>query len=223
MNRNTKTLGLALVVVFAMSVVASAAQASVQIEAAENVNMSGGQKTKHSLTIDGNNVECNSVTFNTNETVKPGGGAGVSTTIKMHPSYNGCKAFTFLNATVETSNCNYEVTGVNNINANEWNASLTIICSGLNTLTITAGTCVAHIGNQTVNNGLTMKSTDHGASPMNFDVVFSNAPVAVSRTDGAFCPFNGNGPSTGFYNGTTELSCANGGGVGISCTVTNMP
>lgn len=58
---------------------------------------------------------------------------------------------------------------------------------------------------------------------MNFDVVATNAPVAVSRIkDGFGCPFNAIGAVTGNYNGTTEMECENGFEAVISCTVTNM-
>lgn len=161
--------------------------------------------------------------FNTNAVVAPGGAGGVNTVVKVHPTYSGCTAFTFLSATVDTTNCNYEGSGVNSINANEWNAKLTVNCSGNTVITINAGsgTCVATVDDQTINSGIVIGNT--GNSPMDFDVTATATPVAVNRVaDGFGCDFKATGPTTGDYTGTTEMICKNAANTIIGCTITNM-
>lgn len=85
MTRNLKALGLALVAVFALSAVASAAaQAESKFMAAEYpVTIHGSQTTKHIFKYGGNEVTCENAEFN-------GSATAASSEIEIEPAYTNC-------------------------------------------------------------------------------------------------------------------------------------
>ncbi|HET7120424.1 MAG TPA: hypothetical protein VFI17_04130 [Solirubrobacterales bacterium] len=216
-----KVLGVALVAIFAMGALASSAMAVSGIEFEEPTNMPNGkvmgeQKGTDTFTVDGSNVTCNIATYNKGNTIPNG-----TTTTTLHPVYSSCTAFGFIGAEINTGNCDYEgMAGGNYEEANmKWNSGEIIINCSTTTgepnsvINISAGTCVASVGPQTISSGIHFTNTtanQNGDGRMDFDLVATNASVTVEKTaDGFGCPFNGTGMTNGTYNGTTTFRCTN--------------
>ncbi|HET7122190.1 MAG TPA: hypothetical protein VFI17_13180 [Solirubrobacterales bacterium] len=228
MIRNVKALGLALIAVFAMSaMVASAAQAENGVldlrpgAAGTKVKINGAQVNKHVFTVTESNVECNVAEFQ---------GIGEyetnATTLSVHPVYTGCTAFGFLNANVNTENCNYEGMANGAGESTEegkmltWNTGeIKVVCSGTNTININAaGVCEASVGSQTIANGLKFTNTTVEGK-MDFDIIANKAPVKTKKNlDGFGCPFKEKGETTGEYTGPTTIRCFEGN-TPVDCTI----
>lgn len=196
-----KALGLALVAVFAMGALASSAMASPALEGgAANVNLNGEQAagTNDVLTIEGTSVECANATYNPIGTTSNG-----ATNAEAHPEYAGCTAFGFLNANIETTNCNFRSMAngtFNNLNERYTSGELQITCN-TNPIKIIAGNCTVTIGSQTLNAGFGFTNTTN--SPMDFDVNTTNSSLTVTVTVSNFpCSINV-GVKTATWNSTT--------------------
>jgi hypothetical protein len=207
MFRNLKVLVLALIAILAMGVVAaSAAQAEPTIElGGATADITGEGSNTHTLTVDGSNAEC-TVKFTST------GVANGSTWVTTHPEYSGCKAFGFLNSSIETTGCNYEVMA-NGKEGTEMNfaGELKVVCSGSNKIIIKAPTsspvCEVQIGGQTIGAaGGGMTWTNNTVAPMDVILVNKSTLVIVNKTKDNFgCPLSGLGETTGSYNGTTTF------------------
>ncbi|HET7120631.1 MAG TPA: hypothetical protein VFI17_05215 [Solirubrobacterales bacterium] len=221
MIRNLKSLGLGLVAAAALWVAApSSAQATTpQLLVLNTATVSGNSIGLHTFTIDGNSVECSFAPFGAVGTVNGG-----QTWITVHPNYGSCKAFTFLNANVNTEGCNYEFMATGNESSGRWaNGQMKISCSLGSSIVINAGSgaCVATLNSQTVNSGISFVNTE--ASPMDFHLEALVATVVVNKTvDGFGCPFNSTGSTFGSYTGLSEMRCSNENGTWTACTLTDM-
>ncbi|HET7121482.1 MAG TPA: hypothetical protein VFI17_09585 [Solirubrobacterales bacterium] len=220
----TKLLGLALLAVCAMGAMASSAMAAPTLEIANaNANVMGEQKsgTNDVITVDGTSTTCENITYNALGSTPNG-----ATNLVLHPEFGGCTVFGFLMSSVSTTNCNYR--GMANGTQTEMTYSggeLEIIC-GANPITINAGTgvCVATIGSQTISSGIDFRNTTANQNSdnfMDFDLVMTNAPVAVTKNvDGFGCPFSGTGNTTASHNGQATITCNNvANGTRADCTV----
>jgi hypothetical protein len=207
MHQKSKILGLAVFVVLALSALgASAAQAAfVGIVTKGGATYEGTvELTSEQIegnaifTVDGSSVECNSV--NTSGTGKDG-----ETTAKMHPTYEGCKAFGFVSATVSTTGCNLEAMATEETSAGVFAGELKLVCETGKQITINAGTCSASIGSQTITKGTQATNvTAEGKMQVKLDSTAS--PVATTKNvDGFACPFNGTGATTGTINAHTTV------------------
>jgi hypothetical protein len=196
MIRKLKVLGLALVAVFALSAVASAAASAHTFSSEGNVNtkISGSQEGTNTFTVEGTAVECSTAKFAVvGETSSP------SETVVVHPEYSGCKAFSFLSATVTTTGCNYTLNAA---------GTVTIGCTGTNKITIVGGTCEATVGSQGPLSGIAYENIT--GSPSTVKVTANVTTVGVTKTkDGIACPFSGTGSATGTYAGKVIASGVN--------------
>ena len=205
MIRSFRTLGLALVAVFAMSaVVASAASASTFHAAKYPVTLSGSQSSTHVFSASGTSVSCEKATF-------AGEASADSSAVTIHPSYSGCTAFGFVGATVNTEECNYVFhSGATTNEAEQIYAGTTdITCPTGQSIKITASTCALEVKAQT---GLSSVSLDNNANGT--ETVGANVEKIANTVtkDGFLCPLKGTGNFTdGKYTGNTEVKGTNGG------------
>jgi hypothetical protein len=177
MTRKLKTLGVALVAVFALTaVMASAASAASYTSSTYPTTATATSAAGNDVfTTEGGTVECASHFVGTL--------SAASSSLTITPTYTGCKAFGFLEASV--TGCEYEVTAssttLSNIHIRK-------------TCTIKAGTChitvhpqgpLSHVG-----------TTNNAGGDVSLRATVQNISYTVI-TDGFLCPFNGTGAKTG--------------------------
>jgi hypothetical protein len=202
---------LALVAALALSGLAtSVAQAAsvFDIEGAASATFTGEQTLgKHVLTVDGSNVECESVVFQSVGAVFDEAGEAT-----MHPTYSSCKAlFGFVEGTFTSTGCNYRLVPWGLTSEIHFGATFSLTCETGKKLIITAGTCEATISAQSFGVGDSY-SNETGASPMDLRLKLNSVTVVVSKTkDGVLCPFSGTGMTNGSYSGNTTIRAYNGG------------
>jgi hypothetical protein len=195
MIRNIKVLGLALVAVLAMSVVAVGSASAAEFTAsAYPVEGEGGQTTPHKLTIQGSAVECSTATFR-------GSLSAASTELDITPVYEGCKAFGFLNMTVNTNGCTYKFTAGTGSGDN-YTGGVHIVCPAGKSITVVAATCTVHIPPQTP----TVNTIDFKNETGSGDVLVTWKVEGLhsNPTSGFLCPLTERAKdTTGKYTGTT--------------------
>lgn len=147
MIRTIKLLALtALAALAVTAVAASAAQAEPTKFTAGSTSgtLTGTQTTKQVFTTKNGKVECTTATQSGTFT------AASFTTSTVSPTYSGCTAFGFINATVAVNGCTYTFTGKENNKevGEETLATATVNCSGTNKITVSGGGCVTTVGPQ---------------------------------------------------------------------------
>jgi len=214
MTRTLKSLGLAVVAVLAMSaVVASAAQA--QATTAKFTSMGkypatftgangAGQET---FKTEAGTVECAS-SFH--------GVTGEATqTVEVSPTYTGCVAFGFLNATVSMEGCKYTFKLTTTlINPHRYQAHVNVHCPAGKTIKIVSATCEVSIGAQT---GLTTVDLQNSADTKSILVTPTVGGISYTVVkDGFGCPFAGTGAKTGAtYTSHSATSVTSSEGIHI--------
>ncbi|HET7120810.1 MAG TPA: hypothetical protein VFI17_06120 [Solirubrobacterales bacterium] len=211
MHGRIKILGMALVAVLALAALgASAAQAAfvgivTKGGATFNgtVELTGEQIGNVRLTIDGSGVECNVA-------ITEGTGKDGETWGRMHPTYEGCTAFGFVNATVTTTGCDFEAMATEETSAGVFAGELKLVCESGKEVIIAVALCEAKIGPQTVSKG-TKATNMSSAGKMHVQLDSIESPVKTIKTkDGFGCPFNGTGETTASINAQTTVRAYSG-------------
>ena len=213
MHGKKKVSGLAVVATLALAALgASAAQAAfVGIVTKGGATYEGtvqltGEQTPGTnmvFNIEGSGVECN--VAKTEGTGKDGETWGV-----MHPTYEGCTAFGFVNATVTTTGCNLEAMATEETSTGVFAGELKLACESGKGVVITIGLCEATIGSQTVIEG-TKATNMTSAGKMHVQLDSIESPVKTIKTkDGFGCPFNGTGETTAHINAQTTVRAYSG-------------
>jgi hypothetical protein len=208
MSRKITVLGMAIAAVLAMSAFgATAAQATPQFTCSAYPCTATGSASlgAEKFVVDGAAVECASHYL----IEKEGGGdltAGASA-VTVTPTYTGCKAFTFLNATVNMGGCDYVFHATEKVSAGVYKHHVDLVCSTGGHVLIEGGGCVVDVGAQT---GLTtVKTTNEGN---NVKVEPEVSGVVVNKTADPFgCPLSGTGAGTGTFTGSTTVHNVAGG------------
>ena len=220
--RYLKMFGLAALAAMAVSAVAATA-ASASFQAAEAPGeLHGRQTVKHVFKVEGNAVECSTAKFN---------GPFENTseeTVRVGATYEGCKAFGFINFIVNMNGCEYEFNQPTETGENQFEGTTSLVCPEGKEVVMTAGTCEAKVpGYQTetehVNQELS-KVLYHNTETEEVgtvEVVAELSGIRVNKTkDGFLCPFNGKGwTESGTYTGTTLMEGQNGGGTQVNVWV----
>lgn len=188
MSRSIRMFGVPILSsLAAVASLASAAQASsFMSEGNVTAAISANQVLHHTFFIEGNRVECAFAHF-----AAEGEVSSPSETVTVHPTYSGCEAFGFVEATVSTTGCNYVLSA---------SGFVEIACSGLSPITITASTCQATVGSQLLL-GMSYRNLAGGWLDVEAEVL----GITVTKTkDGFLCPFSGTGTAVGRYEGLSE-------------------
>lgn len=216
MIRNIKVLGVAVVAVLAMSAfVASAASASkFMSEGNVNVTVKADQTGSHVFTVDGSSITCTTAHFESAGLI-----SSPAATVKVHPTYEGCTAFGFVNSPITTTGCDYTLSSGTESAADKFPGSLELTCSGTNKITIVAGTCEVTVsGPQTFGTGLEFVNNTAGTKTVLLDA--NAVKVNVNKVkDGFLCPLSGTGAGTGTYTGETTVKGFNSGSTQVGVTV----
>jgi hypothetical protein len=203
MIRNLKALGLVLAAVCAMgALMASGAQARTFTASSYPASGSGGQKTEHVFTVQGQTVKCAKANFT-------GELKAASHSITIFPTYTECTAFGFLEATVTMNSCHYEFTIADSSTVPPTTDSVHIRCTKAgDTITVVGGTCTVHIPEQTP----TVNVVDYANSEGGVLVTSTVEGIHSSTTDGFLCPLSSTNTTdtTGKYTGSTLFKGLNG-------------
>jgi hypothetical protein len=206
MTRKLKMLGMAFVAVLALTAV-SASAASATNYTASTYGEAGTTATGTSplgndiFNTEGGKVECASHFEGTLTKASP------ELTVKA--KYTSCKAFGFVNATVDMGTCDYLFTepvaakdANGNVIADTFNAPADVTCTTttsdpkvVDPITITAGTCKVTIGAQTTGGSVDIKN-ETAAGDVKVKANITGIAYTVV-TDGFGCPFTGTGAKAG--------------------------
>jgi hypothetical protein len=183
MTRKLKTLGVALVAVFALTAVAASTASAYQYTASTYPTTGTGESAigNDTFTTEGGTVECKSHFEGTL--------SEASTDLTVTAKYTNCRAFGFLEA--EVSHCKYTFTEPTTDGKGGWHAQVHVVGAPC---TIKASTCHVTVplqnslGNVTINNLATGDvSVQANVTAIEYNVI----------TDGFLCPFNGTGKKFG--------------------------
>jgi hypothetical protein len=207
MIRNSKVLGLGLIVALALSaVVASAASASQYTASAYPATATGSNSAgNETLTTPGGTVQCDSHF--------QGSLSGASSTVAITPKYTNCVAFGFLNATVNMNGCYFILHATAHLGGGVYLAHLDIVCPPGTFIVIISGTCEVGIPAQTTLSSV--KTTNLAGGTVTVQPNITNITMNVKK-DGFGCPFSGTGHTTGSYHGDVVLSRVGGGSISVS-------
>lgn len=195
MTRKLKTLGLALVAVFAMTAVvaANASAHYVFTSAAANTSLTGAQVGNHTFVTAGQTIQCTTAKFSGTQT------GTEATAVPITPTYEGCTyAVGAKTADVTMNGCTYNFTGATTASGH---GTVHVLCpvgkvievhltnfNGAETCTLTIGAQIATNGYTAVNNG-------------NHVDVTATANVKITPHGGGGCSLL----ITGKYSGVTTL------------------
>jgi hypothetical protein len=202
-----KILSLLCALLALQAIGASAAQAVPEYTASEYPSTATSENPPGSktFTTEAGTVECTSHGQSSQ--------SGPTSTVTIASAYTNCKAFGFLNATVNTEGCTYVSHATERIGAGAYRHHIDINCQGPNTIKIIAGTCEVFIPAQS---GLTtVQTTNLAEGKVTIQPNITNITYGVLR-DGFLCPFAGIGYRLGSYHGDGVSSRVGGGAILVS-------
>jgi hypothetical protein len=186
MNRKIRTAALLLVAVFSLiAVAASSASAATTLKvgkAPAKIEGTQSETQKLTLTASGTTVKC------TTSSLTGSASATTFSELEVAPTYSGC-TLGGLTATIAVNSCKYNIIG-----AATTNTATAVVtgCAGSG-LTITQGSCVITIGNQTPGGSIVLDNST-GVTPD--DIVATLGITGVSYSGSSGCPTNVSGSHT---------------------------
>ncbi len=200
MIRNLKALGLALVAVLAMGAVVGSATASAASfhSEKETTILTGTSVGNHVFSSGSLAVTCTHATFK--GTSKGTGSAGnfTTSTLTLHPTYEGCSDNVFGGTdTVDTTGCNYVFNATTN---GTGHLPSNIECTAGYSIKVTAPGCTLSFGEQNTTGGV--KNTNESSGTTRDSKTVATVTATFTKS-GELC-FLVSGTS-GLYSGTTTL------------------
>jgi hypothetical protein len=201
-----KLVPLAVVAVLAFAAFGASAASAAEYKASSYPTTATGESASGNdvFNTEAGKVECKA-NYSTTLTA-------ASKTLTAAPTYTGCKAFGFLEATVAMNGCTYRF----NEPTGSFSATVNIVC-GATPIKITAATCTATVGSQLTGGSVAL--TNNAGPPKFVTEKASVTGVAYTVTnDGLLCPFSGTGPKTGAtytQGAAVSIKSTNGAGVEI--------
>jgi hypothetical protein len=200
MIRKFKTLGIAMVAVLALSAVVASAASAANFTASKYPTAGTAESAlgNDDFKTEAGSVECKAH-FLTGSLSEP------AASITVTPTYTGCKAFGFLNATVNMNGCDYTfyTTGV-----------VDVKCPAGKSIIITASTCETTVPAQT---GLSTVDLKNNGTGISAQATVTGIKYNVTK-DGIGCPFGGTGEKTGAtytQNAAVQVAATNGATIDI--------
>lgn len=160
----------------------------------------------HVINTEAGTIRCTNVTFG-------GSLSGAANPLSLSPTYSGCGAFGFTEASVTTNGCSYaywldEEGGLGGY-------PMDINCPAGKEIVVKTATCTMAIPPQSgrrASEYANLDSSPTGHSEIEITSKVANLTYTVTK-DGFLCPFNGTGTrTTGTYTGKTLLQGQNGEG-----------
>ncbi len=195
MIRNLKTLGVALCAALALTAVAaSAASANYTASSYPTTGTAESALGNDVFKTEAGNVECKSHFEGTL--------TGESANLTVKAKYTNCKAFGFLEATVNMRSCDYLFTtgtflkSTEEGNTHEYTAAVHVKCTNAaEPILISAGTCKTTVGEQSPEGHVIITETTK-TGDVDVQATVTGIKYTVTE-DGFACPFGGTGAKTG--------------------------
>jgi hypothetical protein len=215
MIRNLKVLGVAFAAVLALSAVAAtAASAEGKVTCTSYpCTLTGTSPLENDVfNTEGGKVECKAAFHSLI--------SEASSSLTVTPTYTECRAFGFVNATVNMNGCDYLFTTPTKIGSHEWTSGSPspttnpsevthVLCPVGKAIEISSGTCKLAIHPQTLAGHLIITNTTNTPEKLNdidIQATYENIKYTVV-TDGFGCPFSGTGEKSGAtYKQTKEVT-----------------
>jgi len=121
--------------------------------------------------------------------------AEASTTLRLAATYTECKAFGFINATVNPEGCEFVLHNPEKVGTDEYESSIALDCPAGKSLKVTVSTCAAEYKTQTGLKPIWLDD-DTSASPfenVTFEPAVSTGVKYTVTKDGFLCPLSGTG------------------------------
>jgi hypothetical protein len=191
-----KVLGLALVVIGALSAIAaSSAFAGYHIASVSGGSIVGNQTTKNEFVTDVGTVKCSIATFSGHQSTE------TAATLTVHPEYSGC-SLSGLSVSINTTSCSYRFETP--VTTPSLHASVKVLCGAGTSISITESLgkgCVVSVGEQGPLSHVTFTSTGDTQE-------WFFAAAGIKYTDNGKCPSTteGHTNSTGEYKGAVLAS-----------------
>jgi hypothetical protein len=197
MNRKLKALGLALVVVFAMTALSAATASGEQFHAGAHGTVQGLNVGEETVTVNAGTWKCKVNEFNgTIATSTPG-----SLTVK--PTHKECTVFGFVNMAIDVGTCEYRFnTPVNTT------STVDIINCGATPITVTGFNCWITFGNQS-GLGHVIWSNQVGPVPHDVHATLTISGTAYTQHSKSFPGCTNGTFSNGKVDGTTTWRAFN--------------
>jgi hypothetical protein len=212
MARLIKAAGVSLIAAIAVSAITAVAApaATLQTQEGKTVTIFGEHLAgaTHVFVLDGAKAECSVAKLTSVGSVYDG-----ATELRLHPVYEKCTVFGFLNGTVTTTGCDYVLHATTTAITDTFTGRIQVVCDEGKVITFAGGTCEATVGEQTITSGISFID-DTATAPIKDDVTAksSSAGIAFTKTRDDFgCPLLGKGVAAGTGNGNTTLTARNGG------------
>lgn len=201
MIRKLKTLGVAVLAVLALSAVVASAASATNFTASKYPTAATAESElgNDDFKTEAGSVECKGH-FAVAALSEP------SPTATITPTYTNCKAFGFLNATVNMNGCDYVL---------HTSGSADLKCPSGQSVTITAGTCEIMITE--ILELEFIKITNGMGGGLIILILIEEIIYHVTK-DGIGCPFNGTGTKTGAsytQNKSITASSTNGATIDV--------
>jgi hypothetical protein len=215
MTRKLKTLGLALIAVFAMSAVASATASAVGPEfhsGATSGTVKGTNVGEETFTVTAGTVKCSSATYTGTYS------ASTVTSQIVTPAYSGCVAFGFVNTPIDVNGCQFRFNQPTEPSKGDYVSTVDIInCT--KPMEVTAANCTVTIGNQAGLSGVTWDNVTT-ATPSHLTATTNISGIKYTQDPkGEFLPCNSSTDTNGTYVGTNTVKAFNGSGTQVSLSV----
>ncbi|HEU5105509.1 MAG TPA: hypothetical protein VFU11_06680 [Solirubrobacterales bacterium] len=198
MTRKFKSIGLALVAIFAMSALSASAASAAEFHStsAGSTKISASQTTTHVFTSTAGEVTCEKATFTGNQTT------ATAASIEVTPVYSGCHIIIFgstISATVAHNECKYKLYS---------NGTADIICPAGKAITVTGAGCKITVTPQTGLKSVSYTNSGTGIS------IAANLSGIHYHHEGFTC---GTGTGTnGTYKGNTLASGTTTAGAAVT-------
>ncbi|HEX7280182.1 MAG TPA: hypothetical protein VF255_11245 [Solirubrobacterales bacterium] len=159
MIRNIKALGLAVFAVMALGAFSAATASAEKLFHSEvaHTEVRGEQhSTEDTFTVNAGTVRCSHATYTGTQST------ATASTQTVAPTYSGCKAFGFVNTTIDPNGCGYVFSLSGTPVSGAAPGGVTIECPAGQVITVTAFNCWVTVGPQTRATGITYTNLGAG-------------------------------------------------------------
>lgn len=208
-RRTLRPIFAALLVSFAFLAIESSAASAANYTAASYPTTGTGQSPRGNgtVTTEAGTIECETHF----EATLTAASSQLTTKVKV----TGCRAFGFLEATVNMGSCDY-VFNAPVGSGDSYSATTNVTCTSSQLITVTAGTCELTIGPQGPLSKVDL-TNDTAAEDVRVQLTVAGIAYTVTK-DGFLCPFNGTGAKTGAtstYASSVTFDSTNGARIDI--------
>ena len=204
MIRNLKTLGLAVMAMFALTAVAASAAQAIEFHSEiENTTITASTEAGSNSVFDaaGASISCASGTFTGSQVAK------TSPTLTVTPAYSGCTFLEVLNVPVNMNGCQYTFSA---------NGEVAVTGESCTAITFEAKLCKVEVGKQGNLKEVTYTNAGTGTGR---DVTVTPHVTGITYTSSGLCPKNGTFSDGNYTSGNATAKGENSKGVQVGVWV----